>query len=112
MSAERWDENGPSPFGMFVLFTDHLAELERVRAEERERTLRDAPASVFVKAFSDGRSSGYDNGRAEALREAHDEIQSLMPVTVGIADVDTWQKAIREALIVLRALPDYPKESE
>jgi hypothetical protein len=45
---QRWDDNGPSPFGMFVLYADHVAavadaeqRMERITREDDNRALWD-----------------------------------------------------------------------
>jgi hypothetical protein len=57
--------------------------IARVRMDEREKVLRDAPVSVFVKAHTDGKAAGYDVGRADALAEARDAVAALKPTTTN-----------------------------
>ena len=54
-----------------------------VREDERERVLRNAPPSVFVKAFKDGRASGY----AVGVEDAAQAVEALLAIDSYMGDV-------------------------
>jgi hypothetical protein len=57
--------------------TCYCTLIARVREDERENVLRDAPVSVFVKAHTDGKAVGYAKGRADALADAREAVAAL-----------------------------------
>lgn len=82
--------------------------ISRVRKDERGNVLRDAPTSVFVKAFSDGRSSGYDTGYAAALRDAVDDcwgaVAEIPAVELWDGTKAAWWIVKADALAAIEAL--------
>lgn len=65
MSIQRWDDNGPSPFGMYVLFSDHVAAV----AEAEQRVL-DENVTRWREELR--QSNAYE--RAAALDAARDAV--------------------------------------
>jgi len=90
---QRWDDNGPSPFGMYVLFSDHVAAL--ADAEQRmERITREDDN----RALWDNRQW---NAALDAAREAVAALQGD-PRNVGLHQMK------RDALAAIDALKGGP----
>lgn len=100
MSIQRWKVgkvwDDPSPEGKYVLYTDHVAAL----AACEQRVLAEAPVSVFVKAFSDGKAVGYDIG----LSAARDAVTALPCGQPGSSN-RFWRDGALAAIDALRAIP-------
>lgn len=77
MSIQRWDDNGPSPFGMYVLFSDHVAAVAEAYELGRtdgillgeEKSHRDSVIVHEGAAENRGYRKGYDAG-LDAARDA------------------------------------------